>query len=350
MILDLINEIITIFKDMAPYLFLGLTIAGILDVFFDKSFILKHLGKNNLASVIKASVLGVPIPLCSCGVIPTAISLKKSKASQGAVVSFLISTPQTGVDSIAATYGMMGPVFAIFRPIVSFVMGIVGGVLTNITHKDIEKKQGSSEELCESCQSAQKLAKQKTISQKIIDAAKYAYFDFLDGIAVNLVVGMVIAGFISFLIPDNFFTQYLNNEFLTMLLMIVAGVPLYICATASIPVAVSLILKGISPGAAFVFLAVGPATNAATITVLLKELGRKVLFIYLSVIIIGSLMAGYILNAIYNFWDVSALNSLNHAHHAHTPLYIEVITWLFLILLGWSIAKKIKRIVSDTAD
>ncbi|MCP4050960.1 MAG: SO_0444 family Cu/Zn efflux transporter, partial [bacterium] len=298
----------------------------------------------NFLSVIKASVLGVPIPLCSCGVIPTALSLRKNKASKGAVISFLISTPQTGVDSILATYGMMGPVFAVFRPIVSFVMGVAGGVAINIFCKEDShiKENKHQEEYCYQCKNEQLTTDSKpSLLKKLKEAVNYAYFEFLDDISVNLITGIIIAGIISFFIPEDFFAEYINNEFLSMLLMIVAGIPLYICATSSIPVAVALMIKGISPGAAFVFLAVGPATNAAAITVIIKEMGKKVLIIYLTVIVICSLFAGYILNIILDDANVSSFLSSDHIHHGNGGILIQSITLLFIVFLALSI----KRVV-----
>jgi uncharacterized protein len=346
MIEKLLIEIWIVFLQMAPYLLFGLTIAGVLHVFFDRKFIIKHLGENNLFSVIKASLLGVPIPLCSCGVIPTALSLRKNDASKGATISFLISTPQTGVDSIAATYGMLGPVFAIFRPVVSFIMGIIGGYFVNLIDKDgthhIHEK---GQDVCEKCKVKENVTKEDvSFFGRIKEIIYYAYFDFLDDIAANLLIGIIIAGIISFVVPDNFFAMYVNNDLLSMLLMIVAGIPLYICATASIPIAVSLILKGLSPGAAFVFLAVGPATNAATMTMILKEMGKSVFAIYISVIAISSILAGFILNWVFSLFGTESLNLAisMHLHAEDTNIFLSIGSWIFLFFLALSLLRNMK--------
>ena len=346
-VLDLAQEILKVFWQMSPYLFLGFTISGVLHVFFSADFIVKHLGKDNLASVVKASVLGVPIPLCSCGVIPTAFSLRKNKASKGATVSFLVSTPQTGVDSIIATYGILGPIFALFRPVVSFLTGILSGALVNVFGSNDPTPTDASEVSAPTCchdQEQQSIIKEQrsTISKKLKECFNYAYIEFMDDISLNLTVGVIIAGIISYIIPPDFFSSFQGNELLSMLLMIIAGVPLYICATSSIPVASALILKGLSPGAAFVFLAVGPATNAATMTMIWNSLGKKVFWIYLSVIVGCSTLAGLFLNSIYKFKSIDVVQTISHAGHSSSgSLLVNVISSVFLLLLLASFARKI---------
>ncbi len=293
-------EISATFVEMAPYLLLGLTFAGVLHVLFPKESVARHLGGNDLAGVAKASLFGVPLPLCSCGVVPTALSLRRSRASRGATVSFLISTPQTGVDSIIATAGMLGPVFAVFRPFAALFMGLVGGVATNILVKEEEPdaavESGAS---CPLCNVTEPHAHGP--GERVKKMAQYAYGDFLDDISLQLLLGIALSGLLSYFLPESFFTQHMPNEFAVMLLMVVGGIPLYVCATASIPIAASLMARGLSPGAAFVFLAVGPATNAATVTLIANAMGRKVIAVYLTVIASCSIIAGYGLNAIAAF-------------------------------------------------
>jgi uncharacterized protein len=343
---EVAREIVTMFWLMGPYLLFGLTIAGILHVLIKKDFIVRHLGKNDFMSVVKASLFGVPLPLCSCGVIPMALSLRKNNASKGATVSFLISTPQTGVDSIAATYGMLGPVFAIFRPVAAFIMGVIGGVVTNIVagfEKDKDKVAAAP--FCEKCAAEQKATEKKMgFTEKIRAMGNYAYVSFLDDISWHLVVGIIIAGLIAFIIPDDFFVLFITKEWHSMILMILVGLPMYICATASIPVVLALMIKGLSPGAAFVFLAVGPATNAATMTIIANVLGKQVLAVYLIVIASLSVFFGYVLNALYISFDVNVLSSMSHMHgNGYVTLINNVAGVLFLILLVFSLARKIKK-------
>ncbi|RLC49713.1 MAG: hypothetical protein DRH79_08660 [Candidatus Cloacimonadota bacterium] len=337
--MKLLNEIWLTYISIAPYLFIGLIFAGLLHVVFKKDFVAKHLGKNNLFSVIKAAILGVPLPLCSCGVIPTALFLRKKKASKGAVLSFLISTPQTGVDSIIATYGMMGPIFAIFRPLAAFVTGIIGGIAANFLDKEEEQITDEEDKFeCDTCEIEEPHS--HTVLERVTSGLKYAFVEFLDDITIQLIVGIIIAGLISYIIPDNFFQNFGGDGILGMLIMIAVGIPLYVCATASIPIAVSLILKGISPGAAFVFLVVGPATNAATITLISRALGKKTIAIYLSVISVFAILGGFLLNYIFTIIDKPELLIMDHDKESSVFTVITVV--LFSILLILSIYRKIR--------
>ena len=339
--MGLLNDIWKTYISIAPYLFLGLVFAGLLHVVFKKDFVAKHLGKNNFFSVIKAAILGVPLPLCSCGVIPTALFLRKKKASKGATLSFLISTPQTGVDSIVATYGMMGPIFAIFRPLAAFVTGIVGGLVTNFVENKDEPDTLIVEEKfeCDTCDVEEPHS--HTVIERITSGFKYAFVDFLDDITIQLIIGVIIAGFISFIIPDNFFADFGGDGFMGMLLMIAVGIPLYVCATASIPIAVSLILKGISPGAAFVFLVVGPATNAATIALISRALGKKLIAIYLIVIAVFALLGGFLLNYIFDI--VGKPDMMMKHHHSDVSLFSKILIGVFSILMILSLVRKIRN-------
>jgi len=384
---QLLLEILATYLDMAPYLFIGLFFAGLLHVVFKKDFIARHLGKNNMMSVIKAAILGVPLPLCSCGVIPTALYLRRQKASEGATVSFLISTPQTGVDSIIATYGMMGPIFAIFRPLAAFVTGIVGGAILNkhaINDDALEKEAsncgcgsgscddtvvvekedtgcGCGSSSCEDKTEVLKPAQEETgcgcgsghshdddleglsTVQKLKKGFKYAYVEFLDDIALHLMFGIILAGLISFIIPDSFFTKFDGDGIGGMFIMMAIGIPLYVCATSSIPIAVSLMLKGISPGAAFVFLVAGPATNAATISLIGNTMGKKLLFVYLAVIIVFAFLGGFALNGIFDYMNVDFVaSSMSEHHHMETPLWETIMMVLFTIALIPALYRRLK--------
>lgn len=338
MMLKLLKEIFNTYIEIAPYLFIGLFFAGLLHVIFKKDFVAKHLGKNNFLATVKAALMGVPLPLCSCGVIPTALYLRRQNASKGSTLSFLISTPQTGVDSIIATYGMMGPVFAVFRPLAAFVMGITGGVITNVLTKNDDDNIVPPKEVCTDCASDKPTP--ESLWHKIQSGFVYAFKNFLDDISIQLVVGVVLAGFISFAIPDNFFEQFGGNGFGGMLIMIAFGIPLYVCATASIPIAVSLMLKGISPGAAFVFLVVGPATNAATIALIGNAMGKKIVAIYLAVISVFAISFGFLLNWIFDlFGDISNFQLMHHEHGI--PWYLTIMMIFFSIFLIGSFYRKI---------
>ena len=342
----ILNAIYATFVEMAPYLMLGLTFAGLLHILFKREFVARHLGGGGLAAVVKAAVLGVPLPLCSCGVVPTALSLRRSKASDGATVSFLISTPQTGIDSIVATYGMLGPVFAVFRPLAAFVMGIVGGAITTLlggatAQRMIGRPFREGDPACVICFENGEHA--HSVREKVVAMCKYAFGEFLDDISPQLVVGIAISGLISFFVPPDFFGRYVDNEFAAMALMIVGGIPLYVCATASIPIAAALMMKGLSPGAAFVFLAVGPATNAATVTLIASVMGKKTVAVYLSVISVLSVAAGLALNGVFSLLgpNIEPARQI-HPHHEMGPgPFSLLIAGLFAALLVLSLSRRV---------
>lgn len=312
-----LRELYSVFMSMAPYFFFGLTIAGILHVFISRALIARHLQKDSFSSVVKAALFGVPLPLCSCGVVPAALSLRRSRASEGATVAFLITTPQTGADSIVATYGLLGPVFAVFVPFAALVSGIVGGLMTLVwPGKGGQRKQNGSDAQSECAICFEKGEHRHSFTEKIRTMARYAYREFFDDISVRLLFGIALSAAISLAVPDDFFSRYLTNGFLSMLVMIAVGVPLYVCATASIPIALALIDKGLSPGAALVFLTVGPATNAASITLIASTMGRRVVVIYLGVMTVMALLNGTILNLIFKAVD-APLPGMAHLHAGH---------------------------------
>ncbi len=287
MVLNLLKrfiiETIFLFNEMAIYLLLGFFLGGLIHAFLPRHRIQAAIGRPGMFSSLKAALFGVPMPLCSCGVVPTALSLKKSGATRGAVVSFLIATPQTGADSIAATWSMLGPVFAIFRPLVAFVTGTIGGAITDLQHKttEIGPKENQTE-----------TERPKTAGERTRLVFNYGFGQLLGDIAGWIVIGILIGGLIAALIPDHFFQQFVGNPTFAYGLILLVSVPVYVCATGSIPVAMALIMKGLSPGAAFVFLMAGPATNTASIAVLWKTIGRRATLIYLGTIIAGSILGG----------------------------------------------------------
>lgn len=348
MITNFLYEIYILFIEMAPYLVIGLAFVAILNIYMTKEFVKKQIGKDSIWSIFKAALFGVPLPLCSCGVIPTTVYMADSKASKGAVTSFLISTPQTGIDSIIATYGMMGPVFGIFRPISALIMGILGGLFINVTNKEKAKPEKKKLSL-DVITAPPKMVDGKAnipFSKKAKASLKYAFADFLDDIVVEFLIGLVIAGAITYFLPTEFLEGTgLKSGILGMIVMILIGVPMYVCATASIPIAVSLILKGFSPGVAFVFLAVGPATNAASIGILSKSLGKKLVSYYLFAMIIMSIGFGYLLDFVFNYLEINPQKQLaTHAHHEHSgliPYEIQIVlAAIFTILVVSSLYRK----------
>jgi len=256
------------------------------------------LGKGNILSVIKATLFGIPLPVCSCGVIPLASSIKKSGASNGSTLSFLISTPITGVDSILATYGMFGWVFTLYRVVTSMIISIIAGVLANffgensLDNSDKNELQSNEESCCSSQESYYSSSKEPKRSFSFAGAMKYAFVTLLSDIASPLFIGLLLGALISVAIPSNLSEILLEYSWLSYLIVITIAVPMYVCATASLPIAAGLMLAGVSPGAAFVFLTAGPATNTVTIGVVKKMLGTKTLYIYLGTIVLGSIVFG----------------------------------------------------------
>ena len=336
---------------MAPYILFGLLFAGILHELVPDSIVTKHLGKDNISSVVKSTVFGIPLPVCSCGVIPLATSIKKSGASKGATLSFLISTPITGIDSIMATYGIFGWIFTVYRAITSMIIAMVAGILTNIFDSDTSTSSvtvkdnkpsfsihAPTEESCGtgegSCCSSVHDEKRKF---SFIAALKYAFVTLLGDIAKPLFWGLLLGALITVAIPDNLAELLKDKAWLSYLIVIIIAVPMYVCATASLPIAAGLMLSGVSAGAAFVFLSAGPATNTVTIGVVKKMLGTKSLVIYLGSIIIGSILFGLGLDYIF---DASAIDptSLIHLHEEAGLISTlsSVLLWGFIL---WFIVK-----------
>jgi len=298
--------------EMAPYLLLGFLFAGILYVWFPKKKVYKYLGKPNSASVINAALIGIPLPLCSCGVIPTGISFYNSGASKGSSVSFLISTPQTGVDSVLVTYSLLGLPMAIIKPFIALFTGFFGGFLTNKFDRDGDKDEKARQN---------NLDNNEQVDRSLPGMLRYAFVEFLEDIAKWLLIGLLLAALIEVLVPESFFTAYLGNEYMEMLVIMVAAIPLYVCATGSVPIAAILMLKGLSPGAAIVFLMAGPATNAATMTVIGNVFGRRTLILYLASIVIGAYFFGTIVNEfIPREWFLNPIAHMQGGEHAHSFL------------------------------
>lgn len=320
--------------EMSPYLLFGFAVAGVLSVFVTAARVQRHLGGAGFWQVFKASLFGVPLPLCSCGVIPVSMSLHKHGASKGSTISFLLSTPQTGVDSILVTYGLMGPIFAIFRPVAAFITGLLGGSVVNMLERHDVLKRAVPEEkaVCtdECC------ANPKGQS-RFVRAMKHGFITLPADIGRSMLIGLAIAALISALVPEDFFAGALavtGGGFIAMLVMMVLGIPVYVCATASVPIAVALIAKGLNPGAALVFLMTGPATNAATLVTLASQLGKRSAVVFLLTVIVSALAGGLILDAIFR-GDIS---QITEAHGFMLPAWVKNVSAIVLLgVLGYGI-------------
>ncbi|MCM8788237.1 MAG: permease [Candidatus Omnitrophica bacterium] len=322
LIFGIIKEAWNLFLQMSFYLALGFVVSGIISAFFKPETILKHLGRKGIVSVLKAVMLGVPLPLCSCGVLPPAATFYKSGASKGSVVAFLSSTPVTGIDSIFATYGLLGGLFMFCRIIASVLIGIVAGILVDIFSKEKKSTERQGEQDNFSCSEL-----------TIIGRLKYAFTEIYGSIAKWIFWGVLIGGIISYLVPDQFLSVHLGNRYLTYFLMLIIGVPLYVCATGSIPIAASLIAKGISPGAALIFLITGPATNTVTMLFVAKTLGKKSFIIYTITIVIIAFLSAMGLDAIISNYGIRFFE-IQHRHNNFLLVsYISA-----LILIGFAVS------------
>lgn len=303
----------------AVYVLFGLLVGGLLKVFLSPSMVVRHLGRGRFTSVLKATLLGIPMPLCSCGVLPAAASLRRQGASRGATASFLVSTPETGVDSIAITYALLGPVMTVARPVAAFATAMVAGLTENLLGKPEERELRPDlscpvDGCCDGVDCPEEVhGKHHGLGERLRAGVRFAAFDLWGDLAAWFFVGLVVAGLISALVPEDLLARYLGGGLGSMLIMLAVGIPLYICATASTPIAAMLILKGVSPGAALVFLLAGPATNVTSLSVLLGVLGRRATVIYLASIAVMSVAAGLALDALYAWLGLQAAAAVGEA-------------------------------------
>ena len=290
------KEVLSLINEMSPYLLLGFFFAGVMHAFIPGMVYNRYLGGKGFKSVFYGALFGIPLPLCSCGVLPTAMSLRKQGASKGATASFLISTPETGVDSIIATYSVLGLPFAVIRPVAAFCNAIMGGWLINkFGDKDEVVPVDASAKTC-CCHHKQEETHHEGFLGKMREALRFGFVEMIEDIGKWLVIGLVIAGLITVFVPDEFFALFRGNTQLSMLLVLCIAIPMYICATGSIPIAVALMMKGLTPGAALVLLMAGPACNMASILVINKTLGRKSLVLYLVSIITMAILWGHVVD------------------------------------------------------
>ena len=295
--LELLTQFLKAFWDftnsISLYLLIGLFLAGLLHEIFPDDLIKKHLGERKLSSVLKAVLFGIPLPLCSCSVIPFISALKKKGANSGAVLAFTIATPITGVDSIFATYGVFGWLFTVLRVVASTVIAVVAGVVGLFTLKGEEKTETATCGCCGCSCSVQTEESKRGFS--LTGALRYGFKNILSDIAKPLLIGLIVGALITVL-GESYLKTALSSSFFGYTTALLIAVPMYVCATSSIPIAASLILAGAPPGAAFLFLTAGPATNAVSIGVVKESLGKRATVVYLLTVIIGSLLFGLLID------------------------------------------------------
>ncbi|MEQ9411628.1 MAG: permease [Fuerstiella sp.] len=293
----MITAIWNIWLELSPWLLLGAAAGGLLHVLMPAGWLQRHL--SGRLGVLKSVLLGIPLPLCSCGVIPVGLGLRSSGASRGAVVGFLISTPQTGVDSILVSGSFLGWPFAILKVAVALVTGLVGGMVADTAEPQQQAEPVSANNA------------EPPRGGRLRAALTHA-LELIESIWGWLLIGVLVSAGITWLVPENSLS---NVQALTglsaLLITLVISLPLYVCATASVPIAAALVASGLPTGAALVFLMAGPATNVATLGAVYRTLGRRSLLVYLTTIVVGSLIAGLAFN---NLLDSSVVTLHDHDH------------------------------------
>jgi len=356
--MDLLNNFWQLFLLSAPWLMLGLLIAGLLNVYLPANFLNKHLGKEGFLTTVKAALIGAPMPLCSCGVIPAAIGLRRAGASKSATTAFLVSTPETGVDSVSVSYVLLGPFMSIIRPIAAICSAIVAGVLVGRDTDRLQTKPAAGAQTKTSCCApkaaepevqtsccASKMAGPKVQTsccdkpnkalqsqwQKVQQAISFSCNKLLSDTMVWLMIGLFFAALVQTYVPESFLTQW-GSGIVAMLVVILISIPMYICATASTPIAAGLLLSGVSPGAVLVFMLAGPATNIATLGVVANELGKRAVFAYLTGVIGVALIFGFLTDYLVTEFGFVVSPQLGEEHQV-LPYWLSFICGVILIAL-----------------
>jgi uncharacterized membrane protein YraQ (UPF0718 family) len=332
----LVENFIILFEASAPWLLLGLFIAGLIQVFVPSELMSKQLGDEGFVSATKAALIGAPLPLCSCGVIPAALGLRKAGASKSATTSFLVATPETGIDSVTMSYALLGPFMAVIRPITAIVSAIVAGCLVG---KDdfVPIKPSKASSCCASkkksaCDAAAPtIKKEATLWQKVSQSIHYSVTDLLAGTSLWLLIGLFFAALVQTYVPSDFLAQW-GSGLIAMLVMVVISIPMYICATASTPIAAGLLLSGVSPGAVLVFMMAGPATNVATLGVVGKELGKRAVAAYLIGVIGTAMLFGWLTDYLVLNYGFEVAPQIGHEHQL-LPQWLVISSSILLVLL-----------------
>lgn len=318
--------------EMAPYILLGFLFAGLLNEFVKPRTMARHLSGRGLLPVMKAAALGVPLPLCSCGVLPTAVSLRRRGASRAASTSFLIATPQTGVDSIAATYSLLGLPFALIRPIAALVGAVAGGWAVDRFGGKERASDDAAECGADLC--GDETSQPLSLPRRLLRAVSYGFVDMVGSVGGWLVVGLIVAALITVTVPDSFFAALSDNRLLAMLAVVAVAVPMYVCATGSIPIAMSLMMKGLSPGIAFVMLMAGPAANFASVMILSRTNGRRATMIYIASVVVTAIGFGLLIDCLLpDSWFVLPVSASGACHQAESAGWFTMACGALLIML-----------------
>lgn len=357
MITALIENTLRLALNSAPWLLFGLIAAGLIHAWLPMQLVGKTLGGSGPMAVIKAALIGAPLPLCSCGTLPAAITLSRAGASRASTTSFLISTPETGVDSVALSWVLLGPIMALLRPIAAIISAISAGLMVGATDQpawqkresveaDTTKQQPCDTACCCANSSSETGTKQKPTGlwQRTYAGLRYAFTDLLDDLALWLLLGMFAAGAVVTLVPPGLLLQW-GSGLGPMLLVLLISVPMYVCATASTPLAHAMLFAGVSPGTVLVFLLAGPASNIASLVLVRKELGDRALVSYLFGICGVSILLGLFLDWMITVSGIDILSGsvLSGSGAYEPPIAIASISLLLLVVCG---IKPLRRFVS----
>jgi len=332
--IEFINNFILLFTESAPFLLLGLLLAGVIRLMIPDKWITNTLGENS--SVATAALIGTPLPLCSCSVIPTAMGIRRAGASKASTASFMVATPETGVDSIGVTLALMGPVMAIARPIAAIFSAIVAGKLVRWWDVETPPIQEPVKSSCCGCSKKE----EPNLWEKSKEVVQYGFGKLLSDFMGWLLIGLFFAALIQTYVPPSLLSQY-GDGIVAMLLIVLISIPMYICATASTPIAAGLMMSGISPGAALVFMLTGPATNIATLMVVKNELGSRSLVAYLTGVIISALIMGFSFDWLLAYLEISI--EVTQGHHSDmTSMVYSAAAVVLASLITWQYIKKLQ--------
>lgn len=338
----MIENFVKLFIEAAPWLLLGYGVAGFVKMFIPMTWLQQQLGGQGILPIFKATLLGMPLPLCSCGVIPAALGLRRHGASKGATTAFLVATPETGIDSVSVSYALLGPLLAVMRPIAALFSSISAGLLVGRE----EQLHGTSYATATAnacCSKTNNDAQsESTMPDKLQQGMRYAMIDMVDDTYLWLLIGLGFAAFVQTYVPPSFFVHS-GQGLLSMLLVVLISIPMYICATASTPIAAGLLLSGMSPGAALVFMLAGPATNIATLSLVMKEMGLKALMAYLVGVLGGAMLFGWLTNQLVAWFEVDIHGQIQHVHQLFPEEISVVASTILAGLMGWVILKKMVK-------
>lgn len=331
----LVQGFALVLAQIAPFLLLGFFVAGMLHAFVPRSLLARAMGGTGPGPIIRAALVGIPLPLCSCSVIPVAVEIKKRGAGRGATTAFLVSTPETGVDSISTSVAVLHPLMVIFRPIAAMLTAVVAGLAVERFSEEPPDEEGEKGGCCHHAADTEESAR------GLWGGMRYAFVDLFAEISVYLVPAILITAVLTAVVPLEF-ADSIGPSWLQMLILLVAGIPIYVCATAATPIAAALVLAGFSPGAALVFLLAGPATNLVTITTVAKTLGRRGAWIYVLCVASVSLVCGVALDLLFSILEIEP-GAAAISTHEHVGLLAWVSSILLVGLIVWHLALRIRK-------